>query len=120
MINVRVPLSCTLSRLLLLAGVLIASVTARQAVAGEVDAPANVVIGREIMKENGCNGACHGKLVPGAEPFTLYTRAIRRVNSLEELRRQVEFCVSSLNLQIFPEDVDHVVTALDHDAYHFD
>lgn len=106
-------------RVLLLAGA-IAHLSALQAFAGETDATANVVIGREIMKENGCNGACHGKLVPGAEPFTLYTRAIRRVNSLEELRRQVELCVSSLNLQIFPEDVDHVVTALDHDAYHFD
>lgn len=106
-------------RVLLLAGA-IAHLSALPAFAGETDATANVVIGREIMKENGCNGACHGKLVPGADPFTLYTRAIRRVNSLEELRRQVELCVSSLNLQIFPEDVDHVVTALDHDAYHFD
>ncbi len=111
---------CATSRALLLAGSLIVSLTTLQARAGEADAPADVVMGREIMKENGCNGACHGKVVKGGEPFTLYTRAIRRVNSLEELRRQVELCVSSLTLPIFPEDVDHVVTALDHDAYHFD
>jgi hypothetical protein len=108
------------SRVLLLAGSLIACLTTLQALAGDADAPANVVIGREIMKENGCNGACHAKVVGGGDPFTLYTRSIRRVNSLEELRRQVESCVSSLSLPIFPDDVSHVVTALDHDAYHFD
>lgn len=116
MMNARVPAS----RRLMFAGVLIACLTTQQALAGEAGAPAGVVIGREIMKENGCNGACHGKIVKGGDPFTLYTREIRRVNSLEELRRQVELCVSSLGLPIFPEDVDHVVTALDHDAYHFD
>ena len=119
MTSARNP-SCAMNRVLLLGGALIVSLIAPQARAGEADAPASVVVGREIMKEHGCNGACHGKLVAGAEPFTLYTRTIRHVNSIEELRRQVELCVSRLNLPIFPEDVEHVVTALDHDAYHFD
>ena len=80
----------------------------------------NIATGREIIRENDCNGACHQKVVKGANPLTLYTRTIRKVNSSEELRRQVEMCVSLLNAPIFPEDVAHVVRALDHDAYNFD
>lgn len=89
-------------------------------VAGEIALDPSVVAGREILAENGCNGACHQSRVKGGDPMTLYTRTTRRVNSTEELKRQVEMCISLLNAQIFPEDVDKVVTALDHDAYHFD
>ena len=84
------------------------------------DVKSQIQFGREIIKENDCNGACHQKAVKGANPVTLYTRSIRKVNSIEELKRQVEMCISVLNAPIFPEDAAHVVTALDHDAYHFD
>lgn len=84
------------------------------------DVSSSVVMGRDILKENDCNGACHQKVMKGADPVTLYTRSIRKVNSPEELKRQVDMCISVLNAPIFPEDATHVVTALDHDAYHFD
>lgn len=84
------------------------------------EAHADVQLGRDIIKENECNGACHQKVVKGADPVTLYTRSIRKVNSPEELKRQVDMCISFLNAPIFPEDAAHVVTALDRDAYHFD
>jgi hypothetical protein len=83
-------------------------------------AEGDAALGRVIIKENECNGACHQKAVKGADPVTLYTRTIRKVNSPEELRRQVDLCISFLNAPIFPEDAAHVVTALDRDAYHFD
>lgn len=84
------------------------------------DVEPNIATGREIIRENDCNGACHQKVVKGADSLTLYTRTIRKVNSSEELKRQVEMCVSLLNAPIFPEDIAHVVRALDHDAYHLD
>lgn len=104
----------------LIPALLAAWFAARPVAAGESEASADVVAGRAILEENGCNGACHQARVKGADPLTLYTRSIRKVNSREELKRQVEMCVSALNAPIFPEDIDHVVSALDHDAYHFD
>lgn len=84
------------------------------------DRSQNVQLGQDLIKDNDCNGACHRKAVSGADPMTLYTRPIRKVNSVDELKRQVKLCISFLNAPIFPEDIDSIVTVLDHDAYHFD
>ncbi|WP_407048884.1 hypothetical protein [Methyloraptor flagellatus] len=80
----------------------------------------SIELGRRLLAENGCNGACHLARVTDGNPMSLYTRSTRRVNAREELRRQVEVCVSRLNVMVFPEDIESVVGALDDDFYHFD
>ena len=87
------------------------------AAAGEPTSSAVIDVGRSLLQENGCNGACHSGRVNGADPSVLYTRTTRMVNSREELRHQVEVCVSRLSSQIFPEDIESVAAALDHDFY---
>jgi hypothetical protein len=80
----------------------------------------SIELGRRLLAENGCNGACHLARVTDGNPASLYTRSTRRVNAREELRRQVEVCVSRLNVMVFPEDIESLVGALDDDFYHFD
>jgi hypothetical protein len=90
------------------------------ALSGEQTVADTVASGRRLLAENGCNGACHQARVGGRDPSTLYTQVTRRVNSREELRQQVDVCVSRLNAMIFPDDIEAVVSALDHDGYHFE
>lgn len=94
--------------------------SAAQAWSEERSVPAAVASGRHLLSENGCNGACHQARTGSADPATFYGRATRRVNSREELRQQVDVCVSRLNAMIFPEDIEAIVSALDHDDYHFE
>jgi hypothetical protein len=84
------------------------------------DMSSPLAMGRSLLIDNNCNSSCHQKIVRGEDPITLYTRSIRKVNSSEELRRQVDLCISFLNAPVFPEDVALIVKALDHDAYHFE
>jgi hypothetical protein len=84
------------------------------------DMSSELAIGRSLLTDNKCNGSCHQNIVRGDDPLKIYTRSIRKVNSSDELKRQVDLCVSFLNAPIFPEDVALIVKALDHDAYHFD
>lgn len=88
-------------------------------VAGEI-APASVAEGRRLLAENRCDGACHRARSDDDDPLSLYRRPDRKVQSRDELRRQVDFCVSRLGSMIFPEEIGSVVDALDHDHYHFD
>ena len=88
--------------------------------AADRPSPATLEDGRRLLAENGCDGACHAARVDGADPITLYTRPNRRVQSREDLHKQVESCVSHLGSMIFPEEIDAVAAALDHDHYHFD
>jgi len=81
---------------------------------------ASVAEGRRLLAENHCDGACHSAKSGGDDPTELYRRAGRKVQSREELHRQVAFCVSRLGSMIFPEEIGSVVDALDHDHYHFD
>lgn len=106
------------SRLLLLVAPLVAAETGG-VLAGE-SVPASVVEGRRLLGENNCDGACHRGRSDDDDPLSLYRRADRKVQSREELHRQVGFCVSRLGSMIFPEEIGSVVDALDHDHYHFD
>jgi hypothetical protein len=83
-------------------------------------ASADVQMGRGLLADNQCNGSCHQKIVKDENVLTLYTRSFRKVNSPDELHRQVELCISFLNAPVFPEDAALIVKALDHDAYHFE
>lgn len=76
-------------------------------------------LGRRLLAENRCNGACHQSHAEDNDPLSLYTRDNRRVNDRVALRRQVERCVASLSSMIFPEELDAVAAALDRDFYKF-
>ncbi len=103
----------------ILAIVVLAVATTTAALAGPID-PASIAEGRRLLAENHCDGSCHRARSDDDDPLSLYRREGRKVQSREELHRQVSFCVSRLGSMIFPEEIGSVVDALDHDHYHFD
>jgi hypothetical protein len=62
--------------------------------------------------------SCHASLT-GGNPDALYTRADRRVKSLDGLRKQVQRCELSLGLKWFEDDVASVVAYLNQAFYQF-
>jgi hypothetical protein len=75
--------------------------------------------GRQLITENGCNGACHQRHAENNDPLTFFTRPNRRVHDRAGLQKQVERCVSQLASPLPPEDIAAIVAALDHDYYKF-
>ena len=67
--------------------------------------------------ENGAD--LHFTNCTGCHDESVYTRADRRVQSLDKLGGQVRFCKDSLELSWFDEDVDDVVEYLNETYYHF-
>jgi pyridoxine 5'-phosphate synthase PdxJ len=49
----------------------------------------------------------------------VYLRKDRRVTSFEKLKAQVALCNSELNLQLFPDEEEHIVAYLDQAYYRF-
>ena len=74
--------------------------------AGAAQAEDALALGRRLLAENRCNGACHQSHAEDNDPLSLYTRENRKVNDRAALRRQVEKCAGSLGSMIFPEDVE--------------
>jgi len=50
---------------------------------------------------------------------SVYTRKDRKVSSLDGLVKQVQMCDTQLETQLFPEDLDKVVTYLNESFYKF-
>lgn len=75
--------------------------------------------GRALLKEHNCNGSCHQSYSEDNDPLTLYTRESRKARTRAQLDAQVKYCVSALGTMIFPEDLESVSAALDHDFYKF-
>jgi hypothetical protein len=73
--------------------------------------------GGKIVEEKKCE-ACHLGKTKG-EAKALYLRKDRRVTSLEKLKAQVALCNSELNLQMFPDEEEHVVAFLNREYYKF-
>ena len=65
--------------------------------------------GEELHQAN-CT-RCHANIV--------YTRDDRKVTSLDGLKKQVQMCDTQLETQLFPEDLDKVVTYLNETFYKF-
>jgi hypothetical protein len=65
--------------------------------------------GKKLVAEN-CT-ACHDDSV--------YTRKQRRVNSMDDLKKQVKRCEFNLDLAWFDEDVSDVVSYLNSTYYKF-
>lgn len=88
--------------------------------AGEKIDPAVLETGRRLLVENDCNGACHARRATDGKALSLYTPFERRIQTRADLVKQVEACVSHLGSMIFPEEIESVAAALDHDHYHFE
>ncbi len=79
--------------------------------AGEAEA------GRKLVEEKKCETCHHNKTMGDAK--AIYLRKDRKVTSLSKLKSQVALCNSELNLQLFPEDEEHIVAHLDQAYYRF-
>jgi hypothetical protein len=80
---------------------------------------AQVALGRKLLAENGCNGACHRKHSPNGDALSLYTRPDRKVRSFSQLQSQVASCVANTRAAIRPDEIGAVVAALNKDFYKF-
>ena len=73
--------------------------------------------GKALVAEKKCE-ACHQNKAMG-DAKAIYLRKDRKVTSLEKLKAQVALCNSELNLQMFPDDEEHVVAFLNQAYYNF-
>ena len=73
--------------------------------------------GRKLVEQKRCE-TCHNNQTMG-DASAIYLRKDRHVTSMEKLKSQVAVCNSELNLQLFPEDEEHIVAYLNQQYYHF-
>ena len=73
--------------------------------------------GQKLVAEKKCETCHHNKTLGDAK--AVYLRKDRKVTSLEKLKAQVALCNSELNLQLFPDEEEHVVAHLDKTYYKF-
>lgn len=73
--------------------------------------------GRKLVDEKACETCHHNKTLGDAK--AVYLRKDRKVTSLEKLKAQVALCNSELNLQLFPDEEEHIVAYLDKAYYRF-
>ena len=73
--------------------------------------------GRKLVEEKKCETCHHNKTLGDAK--AIYLRKDRKVTSLEKLKAQVALCNSELNLQLFPDEEEHIVAHLDKTYYKF-
>ncbi|GAA6141083.1 hypothetical protein [Hydrogenophaga sp. 5NK40-0174] len=78
--------------------------------------PADYVHGETLIKQHQCT-ECHARKMNG-DGAAIY-RPDGRINSAPLLRGMVEQCNSTLNLQLWPEDVNAVAGVLNRDHYKF-
>ena len=73
--------------------------------------------GRKLVQDKKCETCHHNKTLGDAK--AIYLRKDRKVTSMEKLKAQVAACNSELNLQLFPDEEEHVVSHLDKTYYKF-
>jgi hypothetical protein len=86
-------------------------------VALPVHAAPDAAEGGKLVEEKRCETCHHNKTMGDAK--AIYLRKDRKVGSMEQLKARVALCNSELNLQLFPEDEDHIVTFLNQTYYKF-
>ena len=96
-------------RLLLAAVIVVLALPAR--------AQGDAAAGRKLVDEKKCETCHHNKTLGDAK--AIYLRKDRKVTSWEKLKAQVAACNSELNLQLFPDDEEHVAAFLDQTYYKF-
>jgi cytochrome c peroxidase len=77
----------------------------------------DAAMGRKLVEEKKCEG-CHASKTLG-DAKAVYLRRDRKVTSWEKLKAQVALCNSELNLQLFPDDEEHIVAYLNATYYKF-
>lgn len=77
---------------------------------------ADLKLGEQLIEQNKCS-QCHATKV-GGDGSAIYKPA-GRINNAGLLRGMVEQCNSTLNLQMFPEEVTAVAAVLNRDHYRF-
>ena len=73
--------------------------------------------GKKLVNEKKCETCHHNKTMGDAK--AVYLRKDRKVSSVVKLKAQVAMCNSQLNLQLFPEDEEHIVAYLNQAYYKF-
>ena len=73
--------------------------------------------GKKLVAEKKCE-ICHNNKTYG-DAKAVYLRKDRKVTSMEKLKAQVALCNSELNLQLFPDDEEHVAAFLNDTYYKF-
>ena len=73
--------------------------------------------GKKLVEQSRCETCHHNKTLGDAK--AVYLRKDRKVSSLEKLKAQVALCNSELNLQLFPDDEEHIVAYLNDTYYKF-
>ena len=73
--------------------------------------------GRKLVEEKKCETCHHNKTLGDAS--AIYLRKDRKATSLDKLKARVALCNTELNLQLFPDDEEHIVAFLDQTYYKF-
>jgi hypothetical protein len=73
--------------------------------------------GKKLVAEKNCETCHHNKTLGDAS--AIYLRKDRKVTSWESLKARVALCNTELNLQLFPEDEEHIVAYLNQTYYKF-
>jgi len=85
--------------------------------AGPALAAPSAAEGAKLVQEKRCE-TCHNNKTLG-DAKAIYLRKDRKVTSWEKLKSQVAACNSELNLQLFPEDEEHIAEHLNQTYYKF-
>ncbi|WP_341645157.1 c-type cytochrome [Thauera sp. SDU_THAU2] len=62
---------------------------------------------------------CHARQFGGEDGTEIYTRFERRVTTASALAQQITTCTTMLNLDLFPEDEQHLAAYLNQHYYKF-
>ncbi len=73
--------------------------------------------GKRLVAEKRCE-TCHNNKTLG-DAKAIYLRTERKVTSWPKLKSQVAACNSELNLQLFPDDEEHIAAYLNQEYYKF-
>ena len=73
--------------------------------------------GKKLVDEKKCEICHHNKTLGDAK--AVYLRKDRKVTSWEKLKAQVALCNSELNLQLFPDEEEHISVFLNQTYYKF-
>ena len=74
-------------------------------------------VGKKLVDDKKCETCHHNKTLGDAK--AIYLRKDRKVTSMAKLKAQVAACNSELNLQLFPDEEEHIVAHLDKTYYKF-
>ena len=73
--------------------------------------------GKKLVEEKKCETCHHNKTMGDAK--AIYLRKDRKISTLAQLKSRVALCNTELNLQLFPDDEEHIVLFLDSTYYKF-